>query len=123
MRFAVLLLLSFASPALACDDRLLAVEDDWIIEAAHDSSGLAVSRLTLTYRNAGSQQFRQIDATVEFVDELGFPLASVTLDRHVGLTPGGSARMERTFAGDRLSRINRLDRATVTVRACVWSAP
>lgn len=117
MKSAVLLLLLCASPALACDDRLLSIDDDWTIEEAEDGA-----KLVLTYKNAGGQAFRKIDATVEFSDLAEMtPLANVTLERDIRLRPGEKARMERVYQGPRLLRIMRMDRANVSVRACVWS--
>ena len=117
MRLAALVLVLCATPALACDDRLLTIDDDWTIEVAE-----AGARLVLTYKNAGRQAFRKIDATVEFSDRTEMvPLASVTLDRDLRLLPGDSARMERTYQGPRLLRIMRMDRSDVAVKACVWS--
>lgn len=116
MRAILVTTLLAGSPAMACDNSFISVQD-WRVQNIERNS-FPGPEAVVHYRLSGSKGVRMLDAAVRFEDALGKHIASIAVDRDERLAPGGTARLVGFYPGSNLSRIPNMEREDVVVSTC-----
>lgn len=117
MRFAILISLLAATPAMACNTDFISVQD-WQVQNI-ERSGMSGPYATISYRLNADRSVRMIDASIRFEDALGGSMGTLSVDRDVRLSPGEVATLEGFYPGaSSIARIPNVDPADVQVTTC-----